>query len=137
MATSMADIRGWLNEGKKKGATHTIVVVDTFDHEDYPVHVMPGQDVRTVYNEYNGKNMQRVMEVYALHEDLEKQLNTHRNFNFSLARQEEMTKKPDKVKEKLSSTEMHDVIHIVKNVKDKEQLQTLIKVAQKQLKEGK
>ena len=134
MATSVDMIRQWLKEGKKQGATHTLIATDTFDHDDYPVYVMPGTDVRTKYSEYNGPNMQKVMEVYAHHEDHEKQLAIPRNFNFTYPKEE---KKVEKVKEKLSSNEMHDVIHIVKNVKDKEQLQTLIKVAQKQLKEGK
>jgi hypothetical protein len=82
MATSREDIRGWLKEGKKQGATHTIVVCDTFDHEDYPVHVKPGEDVRKKYEEYNGPNMQRVMEVYSHAHDHEAQLNEHRAFHF-------------------------------------------------------
>ncbi len=59
-----------------------IVVCDTFDHEDYPVYVKPGEDVRKKYAEYDGPNMQRVMEVYALHLDLESQLNEHRAKHF-------------------------------------------------------
>jgi hypothetical protein len=30
--------------GKAKGATRGIIARDTFDHEDYPVYVMSGQD---------------------------------------------------------------------------------------------
>ncbi|TSC59680.1 MAG: hypothetical protein LiPW15_700 [Parcubacteria group bacterium LiPW_15] len=61
MATTKTTIARWLNQAKKDGATHLIVVCDTFDHEDYPVSVLPGKDVRKVYAEYDGKNMQRVM----------------------------------------------------------------------------
>lgn len=82
MSTTREEIRAWLEAGITRGATHTIVVCDTFDHEDYPVHVMPTEDVRKRYDEYNGKEMQRVMEVYALHLDLEAQLSEHRSFHF-------------------------------------------------------
>ena len=48
MPTTQKDIRGWLHRGKEKGATHVLVVCDTFDHSDYPVFVMLGQNVRKV-----------------------------------------------------------------------------------------
>jgi hypothetical protein len=83
MATTREDIRSWLERAKENGATHVIVVCDTFDHEDYPVEVMPGTDVRKKAEDYeNGKNMQRIMEVYALHLDLEMQLKEHRSFHY-------------------------------------------------------
>lgn len=66
-------IRDWLKEAKEKGATHMLVVVDTFDYEDYPVYVMPGQNYQEIYDDHN-KNMQRVMEVYNLSTDVEEQL---------------------------------------------------------------
>ncbi len=80
--TSVQDIRGWLEEGKKKGATHMIVVCDTFSHEDCPVFVMPGIDVTTKYAEISKESMQRVMEVYALHIPWDAQLNERRAFHF-------------------------------------------------------
>lgn len=55
MGTSQAEIRGWLLAGKKKNATHMIVVCDTFDHEDFPVYVLPGQDARKEYESLHGK----------------------------------------------------------------------------------
>lgn len=82
MATTQADIRRWLNEGKSMGATHVIVVCDTFDREDYPVYVTSNEDVLEKYSEYNGPNMQKVMEVYSLKNDIESQLNEHRAFHF-------------------------------------------------------
>lgn len=66
MAASLRDIADWFERGKKEGATHLIVVCDTFDHDDYPTWVHPGQDFWEKYDHYNGKNMQRVMEVYDL-----------------------------------------------------------------------
>ena len=82
MGTSKEDIKRWLKQGKKEKATHVIVVCDTFDYEDYPVYVMKNEDVHKVYDEHNGKNMQRVMEVYNLSKDIDEQLNTRRAFNF-------------------------------------------------------
>ena len=52
MATTKQVIRRWLKEAKAKGATHMIVVCDTFDHEDYPVFVMPGDNARTTAASY-------------------------------------------------------------------------------------
>jgi hypothetical protein len=82
MGTTKSEIRAWLNRGKTEGATHTLVVCDTYDHTDYPVHVMPGQDARKVYEAHQGPNMQRVMEVYSHALDHESQLNEHRSHHF-------------------------------------------------------
>ena len=82
MATTQDDIRRWLKEGKNKNATHVIVVCDTWDYEDYPIYVKKDENVREIYDEHNGKNMQKVMEVYNLSLDIEKQLNEGRSFNF-------------------------------------------------------
>lgn len=82
MATSQAEIRQWFIEGKAQGATHMIVACDTFDHEDYPVYVKPGEKVREKYVEFNGHNMQRVMEVYSLNQDMESQISEYRAFHF-------------------------------------------------------
>lgn len=82
MSTSRQEIRSWLVDAKALGMTHCIIVCDTYDHSDYPVYVKPGQDPHQIYRNYNGVDMQRVMEVYNLSMDLEKQLNEHRSFNF-------------------------------------------------------
>jgi hypothetical protein len=82
MSTTREDIRAWFKEGKKKKATHMIVVCDTFDYEDYPVYVQKNEDVREVEAKYNGKGMQRVMEVYNLSKNFETQLNEERSFNY-------------------------------------------------------
>lgn len=82
MAATKQDIRSWLDRGKKEGASHLIVVCDTFDYDDYPVYVMPGDDAHEAFTKYNGVNMQKVMEVYSFSLDLEAQLNEHRAFHF-------------------------------------------------------
>jgi hypothetical protein len=82
MATSKDDIRRWFDEGVKEGATHMIVICDTYDWEDYPKFVKPGENAREVARANNGTNMQKVMEVYDLSMDKEKQLGEHRAFNY-------------------------------------------------------
>lgn len=66
-------IRNWFQDGSKKGYTHLIVVDDTFKHEDYPVYVVPTDNIHKIINEFS-RNMQRVMEVYSYARDLETQL---------------------------------------------------------------
>ena len=82
MGTTKEDISAWFDMGVQQGATHMIVVCDTFDHEDYPVFVLPGEDVREKYKKYDGENMQRVMEVYSLKKSKESQLGERRVFHF-------------------------------------------------------
>lgn len=82
MSTTKDDIKLWIKEGQDKGATHMIVVCDTYDWDDYPVYVMPGQDAKSEFNTRNGSNMQKVMEVYNLSKDIDKQLNQHRAMEF-------------------------------------------------------
>lgn len=45
-----------------------------FEGEYYPDYVMPGQDVRAIEQAYNGKDMQRVVEIYNLALPMEEQL---------------------------------------------------------------
>lgn len=79
MATTKADIRQWFERGVEEGHDYMIVVCDTFDHEDYPAYAMkntfPAQE-----RHYRTASMQRIMEVYDLHQDMEEQLNEHRCF---------------------------------------------------------
>jgi hypothetical protein len=66
MGTTKQDLHRWFKEGVEQKATHMIVVCDTFDYEDYPVYVAKGEDVKAREQEYRGKDMQKVMEVYDL-----------------------------------------------------------------------
>ncbi len=75
MPTTVSMIAGWFDEGVAQGATHLIVVRDEFDHDDCPVFVKPGDDVREVEDRYhNLREMSRVMEVYWLGGDRDQQL---------------------------------------------------------------
>lgn len=93
MAATRDEIAQWFREGLGQGATHLIVVCDTFDYEDYPVYVMPGESSVDVAREHgkddhNGvptlpnADMEKVMEVYALHLGMDAQLAEDRAFNF-------------------------------------------------------
>lgn len=79
MAVSREEISRWFDEAVEKGATHLVVVVDTYDWEDYPVSVLPGESVHDLVR--NPGEMQRVMEVYSMRLDKETQLNEHRAYH--------------------------------------------------------
>lgn len=81
MHTTQQLIEDWFSR-KPENATHMIVVCDTYDWEDYPVYVYKGQDSREIAKKYDGKNMQKLMEVYSYSKNLEEQLNQHRCFNY-------------------------------------------------------
>ena len=76
--TSKQEIEGWFDEGKRKGATHMLVVCDTFDYDDYPVYTHTDDECLARYKEPG--NMQRVMEVYDLRQDKAEQMAKHRAF---------------------------------------------------------
>ncbi len=68
-------IRSWLLEAKVGGATHVVIVCDTYDWSDYPIPVMPNEDVHQVVKENdNEERLSKVMEVYWLDGDIEAQL---------------------------------------------------------------
>jgi len=79
MATTKEDIVGWIKKGKDKGSKFLIVVCDTFDHEDYPVFCKDASECKKQYENHNGKNMQRIMEVYDLRKEIDPQLNRARS----------------------------------------------------------
>lgn len=72
--TQRNTIKGWLDEGIEKGATHVIVMCDTFSYDNYPVYVMQGQNPRDVMPT---GDMQRPVECYNLRKDIELQLNEY------------------------------------------------------------
>lgn len=83
--TSRETISGWFVRGQISSAapySHMIVVCDTFSWEDYPVYVKTGEDPREVAAKYDGKNMQKLMEVYNLELPMNEQLDQQRSFNW-------------------------------------------------------
>lgn len=82
MSSTIQDIERWFKEGLRQHATHVVVVCDTFEYDEYPVYVIPGQDVHRIVAEKNAASMQRVMEVYKMSMDMDVQLKQHRSFNY-------------------------------------------------------
>lgn len=82
MTTTKQELSEWFDAGVAQNATHMIVVCDTFEWDDYPVYVMPGEDVHAKVEHYDEQSMQEVMEVYSLRLPKEAQLNEHRAFHF-------------------------------------------------------
>lgn len=67
MITYFEVVQDWVSRGKEMGATHLISACDRFNYEDYPVFVMPEQDLAEVRKEYeNNDNMQSINEVIDL-----------------------------------------------------------------------
>lgn len=80
MATSKQCISEWFDYGIKNKQDFMIVVCDTYDWTDYPSYCNKNEfDLK--YQQYNGQNMQKIMEVYDLSLDKDSQLNQHRCMN--------------------------------------------------------
>ena len=75
--TTINTIRTWLKEAPEN-KTHMLVVCDTFDYEDYPVYT---DNLNESLKKYQNASMQKVMEVYNLHVDIEAQLDAARTWN--------------------------------------------------------
>lgn len=59
-------ISEWFDRGVQQGATHMLVISDSFSYEYYPSYVQKGQDPRKIEQEYSGESMKSVEEVYDL-----------------------------------------------------------------------
>lgn len=81
MTTTMNDIKEWINRYDSSEYSHVLIVSDTFEHEEYPVPVKIGENVKTIISEYSGKEMQRVMEVYNLNMNITKQVTSSKVWN--------------------------------------------------------
>lgn len=71
--TTKDDIREWFERGLEQHAEYLITVCDTFSHEDYPVFAT-SVTFKDAFEEHNGRNMQRIIEVYDLERDPEMQI---------------------------------------------------------------
>lgn len=79
--TTAGEIAAWFDRGAADGATHMIVVVDRFDHSNFPVYVWPDHDPHAVHDEWLHKPMHGVMEVYDLAGDKAAQLGEDRAYH--------------------------------------------------------
>ena len=62
----MRDRATWLQEAKEKNATHLIIVLDTFDYEDYPVFVLQGEELKEKVIKFSTASMQSIQEIITL-----------------------------------------------------------------------
>lgn len=46
MTATRSDIEDWYATAERKGASHLIVGHDPFDHDNFPIYIMPGESVR-------------------------------------------------------------------------------------------
>lgn len=76
----------WWEAGKAKGATHLLVVRDSFSYEYYPVYVLPHQNVFLVADEHrtDPSAMRKLVEVFSYAHPLVTQLAQERAMNFEL-----------------------------------------------------
>jgi len=81
MSASLSMIKRWLDQGESIGATHVIIALDTYDHDNYPVYVMPGQIAKDQVKRIQAGKMQSVDEVYSLSMDIDKQLSARHTWN--------------------------------------------------------
>ena len=78
--TTIDEIRDWLKSERINDCSHMIVVCDTYDYEDYPVYIQQGSDIQKEIDQRNSQ-FSKVMEVYDLSKDIEKQLSEKRAWN--------------------------------------------------------
>jgi hypothetical protein len=76
MSATRSEISEWFDKGIGKGATHMVIVCDTFDHDDYPVYADSESSAKQKVAAPG--SMQRVMEVYKLDDPKDPQLNERR-----------------------------------------------------------
>lgn len=78
MATTREELDAWFDRGVQNGDKYMVVIVDTFDWEDYPVFCKTEDEARKRMR--SPGEMQKVMEVYDLSGDKEEQLSLSRCF---------------------------------------------------------
>jgi hypothetical protein len=75
-------ISEWFDKGVQQGATHMLVISDSFSYEYYPSYVKKGQDPRMRAQEYTEESMLSVVEIYDLTLPKDPQLDERRARHF-------------------------------------------------------
>ena len=81
MTATRQDIERWLEQAKEKGSTHLIVVVDRYNHFNYPVYVGSNKDIKKEIKRIESQSMQGIDEVYNMSMDIDEQLAQYRAYN--------------------------------------------------------
>jgi len=82
MATTSQDIIRWFERGIEDKKDNMIIVCDSYDYSDYPVFTTGLEEFKKEHDNHNLKNMQKIMEVYDLHMNMDTQMKEHRAFHF-------------------------------------------------------
>jgi hypothetical protein len=69
-----SEVPVWLRSGMAMKARYMIVIVDAFDHDDFPVFVFPDEDFVKKLAATNAVTKRRVTAVYDLSREVGKQL---------------------------------------------------------------
>jgi len=78
MTATKSDIERWLDSAKEKGASHLIVAVDTYNHDNYPVYVGYNEDINKEIERVESGQLQGIDEVYNMSMDIDEQLSEFR-----------------------------------------------------------
>lgn len=74
-------LRKWLDEGRQKGASHCLIVCDTWDYadgfEDFPVYVMPQENLEEVIRKYPRGGIEVFVEQFDLSSSLDEQVDQY------------------------------------------------------------
>jgi len=72
----------WIAEGYLQKATHVIIIEDQPAHDFFPVLVFPYEDVKIKVKTFEHYHMNRIMGVYDLSMDIDKQINEVNSRNY-------------------------------------------------------
>lgn len=75
MTATRSDVSIWFDDGVRRGFEYMIVAFDEFEHAEYPVY-LHSEEVVAKVKEINSRKMYRVLEVYDLSADKDKQLSS-------------------------------------------------------------
>ena len=81
MTATKSDIERWLDSAIDQNASHLIVAVDRYDHDNYPVYVSRDEDIRKEIERVESASMQGIDEIYNMSMSIEEQLNEYRAYN--------------------------------------------------------
>ena len=60
MAATKRKITEWLEKGKRRHATHVIIIYNTFNYDDYPIYVQSYENARQKIEQYRQKKIQQI-----------------------------------------------------------------------------
>lgn len=83
MPADANDIADWYDQGVDMGYRRMVVWMDTFDYSDYPEYSkVTGESLKAEVKQKHAKGVSRLMEVYDLTQDRDRQLVQRRVWNY-------------------------------------------------------